>query len=92
MNYIENMDTKKMKQKVRKKNDKKIKDEYLKLIKQINIHNKLYYDENNPKISDAEYDLLWKRVKELELTFPFLKKKNTPTKQVGYKPNQIFSI
>ena len=69
----------------------KIKKKYLKLKKEINIHNKLYYDENNPKISDSEYDKLWRDFKNLETTFPFLKTKDTPTTHVGYKPNQKFS-
>ena len=74
MNYLKNMDTKKMKQRDKKENVKKIEEKYLKLIKEINIHNKLYYDKNNPKISDAEYDALWKNIKDLEVNFPFLKK------------------
>ena len=69
----------------------KIKKKYLKLKKEINIHNKLYYDENNPKISDSEYDKLWRDFKNLETTFPFLKTKDTPTTHVGYKPNEKFS-
>ena len=69
----------------------KFKKKYLKLKKEINIHNKLYYDENNPKISDSEYDKLWRDFKNLETTFPFLKTKDTPTTHVGYKPNQKFS-
>ena len=69
----------------------KIKKKYLKLKKEINIHNKLYYDENNPKISDNEYDKLWRDFKNLETNFPFLKTKDTPTTHVGYKPNQKFS-
>ena len=81
-----------MKNKDKKRKDvTKIKKKYLKLKKEINIHNKLYYDENNPKISDSEYDKLWRDFKNLETTFPFLKTKDTPTTHVGYKPNQKFS-
>ena len=68
-----------------------IKKKYLKLKKEINIHNKLYYEESNPKISDSEYDVLWKDLKNLEKEYPFLKTKNTPTTQVGYKPNEKFT-
>ena len=75
----------------KEKDVKKIRKKYLKLKKEINIHNKLYYDENNPKISDSEYDKLWRDFKNLETTFPFLKTKDTPTTHVGYKPNQKFS-
>ena len=75
----------------KKKDVKKIKKKYLKLKKEINIHNKLYYDENNPKISDVEYDKLWKELKNLEETFPFLKTKDSPITKIGHKPNQNFS-
>ena len=86
------MGIKKMENRDKKEKDvKKIKKKYLKLKKEINIHNKLYYDENNPKISDSEYDKLWRDFKNLETTFPFLKTKDTPTTHVGYKPNQKFS-
>tara|TARA_Y100000590_G_scaffold323993_1_gene367486 strand:+ start:904 stop:2988 length:2085 start_codon:yes stop_codon:yes gene_type:complete len=86
------MDTKKMENKDKKKKDvKKIRKKYLKLKKEINIHNKLYYDENNPKISDAQYDQLWKELKNLEEIFPFLKTKDSPVTKIGYKPNQNFS-
>ena len=75
----------------KEKNVKRIKEEYLKLKNEINSHNKLYYDQNNPKISDSEYDLLWNELKSLEEKFPFLKTKKSPTIQVGYKANQGFS-
>ena len=69
--YSKNMDIKKMENRDKKEKDvKKIKKKYLKLKKEINIHNKLYYDESNPKISDAEYDKLWKEFKNLEIDFP----------------------
>ena len=81
-----------MKKKDKKKEYvKEIQNKYLKLKKEITIHNKLYYGENNPKISDIEYDKLWQKLKDLELEFPFLKTKDSPTKKVGYKPNQSFS-
>ena len=57
-------------------NVKEIKKKYLKLKKEINIHNKLYYDQNNPKISDSKYDKLWKELKNLEETFAFLETKD----------------
>ena len=58
------MDIKKMENRDKKEKDvKKIRKKYLKLKKEINIHNKLYYDENTPKISDSEYDKLWRDFK-----------------------------
>ena len=72
-------------------NVKEIKKKYLKLKKEINIHNKLYYDKNNPKISDNKYDKLWKELKNLEETVPFLKTKDSPITKIGHKPNKRFS-
>ena len=86
------MGIKKMENRDKKEKDvKKIKKKYLKLKKEINIHNKLYYDESNPKISDSEYDKLWKEFKNLETNVPFFKTEDTPTTKVGYKPSQNFS-
>ena len=43
-----------------------VKDEIKKLKKEIERHNFLYHAENNPEISDAEYDALYQRLKALE--------------------------
>jgi len=59
-------------------------------IKEINKHNKLYHELSRPKISDAEYDSLRNEIKELEKKYNFLKKKNSPTENVGYKPSKTF--
>ena len=42
------------------------KKELLQLKKEIERHNKLYHEQDNPEISDAEYDALYQRLKELE--------------------------
>ena len=41
-------------------NKKKIQKEYKLKLELLNKHNKFYYDKNNPKISDSEYDDLKK--------------------------------
>ena len=43
-----------------------VKDEINKLKEEIERHNFLYHSENNPEISDAEYDALYQRLKSLE--------------------------
>ena len=64
------MDIKKMKNRDKKeKNVKETREKYLKLKKEIDTHNKLYYDENNPKISDEKYDKSWRDI--------LVKRKNT---------------
>ncbi|MBA3676755.1 MAG: NAD-dependent DNA ligase LigA [Sphingosinicella sp.] len=46
-------------------------------------HNFLYHSEDDPKISDAEYDALVRRNSELEAEFPHLVREDSPNVQVG---------
>ena len=64
--------------------------EYNKKIKLINHYNKSYYNKNTSIISDSEYDLLKKEILSLEKTYDFLNHKNSPSKNVGYKPSKNF--
>ena len=43
-----------------------INDEIKKLRKEIDRHNKLYHTDDNPEITDAEFDALYARLKKLE--------------------------
>ncbi len=49
-------------------------------------HNRLYYMEANPEISDAEYDKLYRELEELEAKHPEFDDPNSPTKRVGGEP------
>lgn len=71
------------------------------LRKQIQEHNRHYYEEDNPQISDAEYDELWRTLadKETQLsalqsasqsTFAFYSDEPSPTQQVGGKALAAF--
>jgi len=60
------------------------------LKKEIQRHNRLYYVENAPKISDTEYDKLLRELKELEDKFPQLKTPDSPTQRVGAPPQEKF--
>ena len=62
-----------------------VKKELTKLRKEIRHHNDLYYNEDNPEISDYEYDQLMLRLKTLEKQYPELITKNSPTQMVGGK-------
>ena len=53
-------------------------------------HNKLYYQKSRPKISDSEFDDLKNEIIELEKKHKFLKNKNSPSHNVGYKPSKSF--
>ena len=52
------------------KDIKAIKRELASLRKTIRYHNKKYYDDDNPEITDYEYDQLMLRLKEIERTYP----------------------
>lgn len=62
------------------------------LRREIERHNYLYYVENNPEISDSEYDALVEELKRLESLYPDLITPDSPTQRVsglvaeGFKP------
>ncbi|NNM43407.1 MAG: NAD-dependent DNA ligase LigA [Chlamydiae bacterium] len=60
-----------------------MKQEYDKLLSEIQKHDRLYYVEYTPEISDYEYDLLLKKLEEIEKNHPELISPNSPTKRVG---------
>ena len=57
--------------------------EILKLRREIEYHNKLYYVLDAPVISDYEYDMLMNRLKTLEAEHPELVTPDSPTQRVG---------
>ena len=57
--------------------------EILKLRREIEHHNKLYYVMDAPVISDYEYDMLMNRLKALEAEHPELVTPDSPTQRVG---------
>jgi DNA ligase (NAD+) len=60
------------------------------LQKKISYHDKKYYDEAEPEISDFEYDRLYRELKELETQYPSLKTADSPTQRVGGTTNKHF--
>ena len=66
-------------------------DRILELIQEIEKHNLHYYIENNPLISDYEYDILLRELESLEKKHPKLIQPNSPTQRVGAKPEEGFS-
>ena len=60
-----------------------VKQEYEALVKQVKYHNHLYYDKDAPELSDYEYDVLTRRLKQLEQQFPDLISEDSPTQKVG---------
>ena len=62
---------------------KEIKEEIYKLVKLLNKYSYDYYVEDNPQISDTEYDTLYKQLEKLEKEYPELIQENSPTQRVG---------
>jgi len=63
---------------------------YKKNIKNLRLHNNLYFNEDNPKITDAEYDKIKLETLELEKNYNYLKKLNLLKDQVGSPPTNKF--
>lgn len=57
--------------------------EMARLAAELDRHNRLYYLEATPEISDAEYDQLFRGLEDLEREFPELADPNSPTRRVG---------
>lgn len=53
------------------------------LTEKLNYHNYKYYVEDNPEISDFEYDRLLRELEELESKYPQFKQPDSPTERVG---------
>ena len=64
-------------------NKNEAKEEILKLRKQLEIWANKYYDEDNPEVSDYEYDMTMNKLKALEKEFPDLVTKDSLTQKVG---------
>ena len=67
------------------------KEEIERLKKLINYHNNLYYNLDNPILSDTQYDELYKQLKDLEDQYPQYRTKNSPTQRVGGQAGTMFS-
>ncbi|MDR1244980.1 MAG: NAD-dependent DNA ligase LigA [Endomicrobium sp.] len=63
------------------------------LRKELARHNALYYDKNEPEISDGEYDALVKELEHLEQEYPLFASAKSPTKKVsGYASSSFKPI
>jgi DNA ligase (NAD+) len=61
------------------------------LRREIEKHDRLYYEEAAPIISDRDYDRLYKELVDLEAEFPNLVAPDSPTQRVGGTPLQAFA-
>ena len=68
----------------------KILKQYKEKIKELTKHNDLYFNNDNPKISDYEYDKLKSEILILEKKYSFINKLSLSKKIVGSKPSNKF--
>ncbi|MCC6780645.1 MAG: NAD-dependent DNA ligase LigA [Hyphomicrobiales bacterium] len=61
------------------------------LAAEIAAHDRRYYQEDAPTISDADYDALRRRNEEIEARFPQLVRSDSPSRRVGAAPAQKFA-
>jgi DNA ligase (NAD+) len=70
--------------------DKNVEAEIEDLREKLHHHEYLYHVLDQPEISDAEYDRMMRRLKELEAAHPELVTPDSPTQRVGGKPREGF--
>lgn len=61
------------------------------LTAQLNYHNDRYYNQDNPEISDYEYDMMLRELENIEAEFPQLVTPQSPTQRVGGAKGEKFS-
>ena len=67
------------------------KEEIERLRREIRRHERLYYADDAPEISDGEFDALMNRLKALEAEHPELVTPDSPTRRVGGAPSAAFA-
>jgi DNA ligase (NAD+) len=71
-------------------NEKEATKRVTQLRQEIGEHNRRYYEEAAPTISDREYDALYRELGDLEKRFPKLATADSPTQSIGDKPLRAF--
>ncbi len=67
------------------------KKEIKELTDKLNYYASKYYDDDNPEISDYEYDMMLRKLVDLEKEYPQYALKNSPTKKIGGKADSHFA-
>ncbi len=65
--------------------------EHVRLGEEIAAHDRRYYTEDSPTVSDADYDALRRRFEAIEAAFPELSTPDSLTKKVGAAPSEKFA-
>src|SRR5437763_13583516 len=64
--------------------------EHMRLALELEAHDKRYYQEDAPSVTDAEYDALRQRFNAIEKRFPELVSSDSPSQKVGAAPSGRF--
>ncbi len=67
-----------------------VRDEYVQLTSEIKRHSQLYHADDNPEISDTEFDRLFNRLLQIEKQYPQLVTPDSPSQQVGATRSKRF--
>src|SRR6201986_4298386 len=65
--------------------------EHVRLTLEIERHDKAYYQDDAPKVTDAEYDALRKRFNAIEARFPEFVTSDSPSQKIGAAPSGRFA-
>ncbi|GAA1266034.1 NAD-dependent DNA ligase LigA [Arthrobacter pascens] len=68
-----------------------VRDEYQNLADLVRKYRFAYYQEDEPLVSDAEFDTLFRRLEELEALHPELVSNDSPTQEVGGEVSAAFA-
>jgi DNA ligase (NAD+) len=71
--------------------EEEARDELARLAEEIGYHDRLYYAEAAPEISDADYDALRHRNTAIEARFPELIRADSPSRRIGAAPAPGFA-
>ena len=70
--------------------ESEIRNNYFKKINELKKHNKLYFEDSSPVISDKDYDQIKNDILNLEKKFSYLKDASSPSISLGYTPSKNF--
>ena len=70
--------------------ESEIKKKYFEKIKELEKHNKLYFEKSAPKISDSKYDQIKNEIINLEKKYSYLRSTSSPSNSLGYTPSKNF--
>nr|WP_235180906.1 MULTISPECIES: NAD-dependent DNA ligase LigA [Nesterenkonia] len=68
-----------------------LREEYVELVEEVRKHRIAYYQDNDPIISDAEFDVLFERLEQIEAEHPEIIAADSPTQEVGGEVAEAFS-